>query len=316
MSGPLVELIPAALDGERVDRVVSLLAGVQPQRRPRRSIDGRRGDARRGVVDRRASSGVPGRPDAGGRRRASCPSRRCPRPTRPSRSTVVHEDDDVVVVDKPAGLVVHPGAGQRRRHARQRAARPLPGDRRRRRARTGPASCTASTAARPGCWSWPGRQQAYARPGRRAGGPRGRAAGTRRWCGACPRPPTASSTRRSAARRATRTRMAVVAGGKDGPHPLRGARPLDRSRSCAAAATAGWRRPHPPDPGPPAAIGHPVVGDRRLRRRAAPTPRRSPAVPPRRPRWPSTTRVTGERAGVHVAAARRPGRRARQAQLG
>ena len=24
---------------------------------------------------------------------------------------VVHEDDDVIVVDKPAGLVVHPGAG-------------------------------------------------------------------------------------------------------------------------------------------------------------------------------------------------------------
>jgi hypothetical protein len=27
VSGPLVELIPEALDGERVDRVVSLLAG-------------------------------------------------------------------------------------------------------------------------------------------------------------------------------------------------------------------------------------------------------------------------------------------------
>jgi 23S rRNA pseudouridine1911/1915/1917 synthase len=27
--------------------------------------------------------------------------------------TVVHEDDDIVVIDKPAGLVVHPGAGNR-----------------------------------------------------------------------------------------------------------------------------------------------------------------------------------------------------------
>src|SRR5205814_10051298 len=26
---------------------------------------------------------------------------------------IVHEDDDVVVIDKPAGLVVHPGAGHR-----------------------------------------------------------------------------------------------------------------------------------------------------------------------------------------------------------
>ena len=35
------------------------------------------------------------------------------RPTRRSPIVVVYEDDDIVVVDKPAGLVVHPGAGHR-----------------------------------------------------------------------------------------------------------------------------------------------------------------------------------------------------------
>ena len=44
---------------------------------------------------------------------------------------VAYEDEAVLVVDKPAGLVVHPGAGHTDRHARPRAARPLPGASRR-----------------------------------------------------------------------------------------------------------------------------------------------------------------------------------------
>ena len=43
---------------------------------------------------------------------------------------LAYEDEHLLVVDKPAGLVVHPGAGPLDRHARPRAARP---DRRRRR---------------------------------------------------------------------------------------------------------------------------------------------------------------------------------------
>ena len=35
------------------------------------------------------------------------------RPTRRWRCDVVYADDTVIVVDKPAGLVVHPGAGNR-----------------------------------------------------------------------------------------------------------------------------------------------------------------------------------------------------------
>ena len=43
---------------------------------------------------------------------------------RTSRSTVVYQDDDVLIVDKPAGLVTHPAPGHRDGHPRQRAAGP------------------------------------------------------------------------------------------------------------------------------------------------------------------------------------------------
>ena len=51
----------------------------------------------------------------GGARDPRGPARRRSRttwsPTRRSRSTVVYEDDDLLIVDKPAGLVVHPAPG-------------------------------------------------------------------------------------------------------------------------------------------------------------------------------------------------------------
>ena len=46
---------------------------------------------------------------------------RRPRP-RTSRCDVVYEDADVLIVDKPAGLVTHPAPGHSTRHPRQRAA--------------------------------------------------------------------------------------------------------------------------------------------------------------------------------------------------
>ena len=41
---------------------------------------------------------------------------------------VVYEDDELIVIDKPAGLVVHPAAGNCDRHAGQCAGRPLRGE--------------------------------------------------------------------------------------------------------------------------------------------------------------------------------------------
>ena len=46
---------------------------------------------------------------------------------------IVYEDPDIVVLDKPAGMVVHPAAGHSTRHARQRAAPPRHGPERHRR---------------------------------------------------------------------------------------------------------------------------------------------------------------------------------------
>jgi 23S rRNA pseudouridine1911/1915/1917 synthase len=105
------EVVPAVLAGERLDRAVSLLSG-----RPRSE-----------VADLIASGAV-----AVGGRIATTRSRRLREgevleldlpevptgdPLEPDPSVdvpVVAVDDEVIVVDKPAGLVVHPGAGRDR----------------------------------------------------------------------------------------------------------------------------------------------------------------------------------------------------------
>jgi 23S rRNA pseudouridine1911/1915/1917 synthase len=106
LDGPLEE-IPAALDGQRVDRVVALLTGLS------------RAEAAALV----ASGGVlvDGQPAAGKHRVAEGqvlavvgPLPGPSRPPAPDPSvafTVVHADEAVVVIDKPEGLVVHPGSG-------------------------------------------------------------------------------------------------------------------------------------------------------------------------------------------------------------
>jgi 23S rRNA pseudouridine1911/1915/1917 synthase len=99
--------VPDALAGSRVDRAVALLSGL-----PRRvvadlvaagrvrldggPVDSRHQSVRRGQV---LSVDLP----------IGSPLGPTPDPTVPF--TVVHEDDDLVVVDKPAGVVVHHGAG-------------------------------------------------------------------------------------------------------------------------------------------------------------------------------------------------------------
>ena len=101
-------VVPEALAGERVDRAVALLTGWT-----RREVQ----DARRGGLGARRRRARGQEPQARGRRAwsSSSPSRRwralpaarCRR----RRRWCGYEDDDVVVVAKPAGLVVHPGAG-------------------------------------------------------------------------------------------------------------------------------------------------------------------------------------------------------------
>jgi 23S rRNA pseudouridine1911/1915/1917 synthase len=101
------ETIPPALDGERIDRVLALILGCSRARAVLLldegivQVDGV-------VVAQRARRLRIGEvlelPDVDVE-----PPPPGPDPTVPFR--VVHEDADVIVIDKPAGVVVHPGAG-------------------------------------------------------------------------------------------------------------------------------------------------------------------------------------------------------------
>ncbi len=106
----LREVVPDALAGERVDRVVALLTGLS-----RREVDDlvasgavRIGGAPAVVRSTRLRAGDEVEVDV------PDPAERAVLEADPSvHVPVVHEDQHVLVVDKPAGLVVHPGAGQR-----------------------------------------------------------------------------------------------------------------------------------------------------------------------------------------------------------
>jgi len=111
-------VVPPALESERVDRALALLAGIS------------RADASRIVTEGKVRvGGVPVK--AGSKRlrggdllEAALPSEvaappgaatsgiSAPSPA-PPEATVVFADEDLLVVDKPAGLVMHPGAGNR-----------------------------------------------------------------------------------------------------------------------------------------------------------------------------------------------------------
>jgi len=104
----IAERVPAALVGERLDRIVSLLADVS-----------------RSVATAAIAAGgvtVDGAPATSGKVRleegvlvevdpAAIPVPSLPGGDPTVEFGLVHVDADVVVVDKPAGLVVHPGAG-------------------------------------------------------------------------------------------------------------------------------------------------------------------------------------------------------------
>ncbi len=105
---PIDEVIPAALAGERLDRVVALVTGAS------------RADA--AVLVNAGGAMVDGVVATSGKARltegqhlvvdpSKLPQPLLPQPDEDVAFTVVHVDDHVIVIDKPAGLVVHPGAG-------------------------------------------------------------------------------------------------------------------------------------------------------------------------------------------------------------
>ncbi|HTC80545.1 MAG TPA: RluA family pseudouridine synthase [Acidimicrobiia bacterium] len=99
--------VPASLAGERVDRALALLTGWS------------RADV--AVLVEAGAVRVGGQPVAKSRRLAEGeevevegePEADSPPKPEPVDFRVVHADDDIVVLSKPAGLVVHPGAGHR-----------------------------------------------------------------------------------------------------------------------------------------------------------------------------------------------------------
>jgi len=109
MTGPVVEEIPAALVGQRLDRVVAMATGLTRAQVQRLIGDNKvRVD---GTVETR-----PGRRLTLGQRVAVEAEDEKSAPVGPAadpgvRFTLVHEDAWLLVVVKPAGLVVHPGAG-------------------------------------------------------------------------------------------------------------------------------------------------------------------------------------------------------------
>jgi 23S rRNA pseudouridine1911/1915/1917 synthase len=98
------ETVPPELDGDRLDLIVSRLAGLS-RSRARALVDagGVQVGGRRGTANERLPAGT--RLVIG----PAPPARRLE--PAPVEFTVRFEDPDLVVVDKPPRLVVHPGAG-------------------------------------------------------------------------------------------------------------------------------------------------------------------------------------------------------------
>jgi 23S rRNA pseudouridine1911/1915/1917 synthase len=106
MSETRRDIVPAALDDERIDRVVAMITDAS-RARVRTLIDGAhvRID---GVVVTKSAHRVHAGDEIVVELAEAVPA---VVPDSTIELVVVHEDDDVIVIDKPAGLVVHPGAG-------------------------------------------------------------------------------------------------------------------------------------------------------------------------------------------------------------
>jgi len=99
--------VPAALAGERLDRVVATVTGVS------RSVAASLIDSGAVELDGRVERSAKVRVVEGASLTVEVPDEQPHRviPDTTIAIDVVHEDADVLVVDKPAGVVVHPGAG-------------------------------------------------------------------------------------------------------------------------------------------------------------------------------------------------------------
>ena len=130
-----VEEVPEGLDGQRIDRVVAMVTGCSRAEAATWIDEGRVGVGGALVTVRSAHL------EAGDALVIDAPDAvdETPRADPDVEVPVVHADDEVIVVDKPAGLVVHPGAGH------------VDGT------MVGRASSTVSTAARRACSPWPAR---------------------------------------------------------------------------------------------------------------------------------------------------------------
>lgn len=107
MADRLTRPVPEDLDGERVDRIVAVLGDMS------RSAARALVEAGEVAVDGTSVTSPRLRLNEG--RSVTFPDA-LPLPEmepEPVEFGIAHEDSDLLVVDKPAGLVVHPGAGQR-----------------------------------------------------------------------------------------------------------------------------------------------------------------------------------------------------------
>lgn len=97
--------VTADLDGERADKAIALL------------LDLSRSQASSIAADGLTIDGFPAEPsqrvEPGQTIRCNRPEETLALSPEPVEFGVVYEDDSVVVVDKPAGVVVHPGSGRR-----------------------------------------------------------------------------------------------------------------------------------------------------------------------------------------------------------
>jgi 23S rRNA pseudouridine1911/1915/1917 synthase len=106
----ITEVIPEGLAGERIDRVVAMLSSCS------RAEAAELVDAGEVLLGGTPATNRSAKVRLGDEIEIEVPDREAAARLVPEPDVafpVVYEDDDLLVIDKPAGLVVHPGSGQR-----------------------------------------------------------------------------------------------------------------------------------------------------------------------------------------------------------